>query len=122
MTTPSKPVALIVEDEPLILMLAAEAFLDAGFAVLRAESADEALSIYSAETSVDLLFADVNMPGVLDGIDLAENLVRLDPSLQIIITSALPIIRSVDHLSVNFVAKPYSPIAVGEAARELLKA
>lgn len=122
MITPAKPVALIVEDEPLILMLAVEAFIDAGFAVLEADCADEALSICNTGASVDLLFTDVNMPGALDGIDLAENLIRLNPGLQIIITSALPIVRSVDHLSASFVSKPYSSVSVGVFARELLKA
>ncbi len=120
MIKPSKPVALIVEDEPLILMLAEVAFVDAGFVVLKAESADEALSIYITQASVDILFTDVNLPGEMDGIDLAESLIQLDPRLPIIITSALPIVRCVDHLSANFVSKPYSPIAVGAVARELL--
>ena len=91
MTQSGKPIALIVEDESLIRMLAVEAFLEAGFEVLEAEHASEALSVHGAAAEVHLLFTDVNMPGELNGIDLAERLKAATPTLHVIITSALPI-------------------------------
>jgi len=118
----SKPVVLIVEDEPLIRMLAVEAFLDDGFIVLEAEHAARALLIYGGDVRVQVLFTDVNMPGEMNGIDLAEHLKRLAPELQVIITSALPILRSVDHLPAMFMAKPYVMRDVCGAARGLLAA
>jgi CheY-like chemotaxis protein len=121
MTKHAGPVVLIVEDEPMIRMVATEAFLDAGFVVLEAEHAAEAMSIYDG-AGVALLFTDVNMPGDLNGIDLAERLFAMTPGLKIIIASALPVLRSVDHLSATFFAKPYRADAVSAAALELLAA
>src|ERR1700761_3766264 len=109
MTQSAKPVALVVEDEALIRMLAADAFLAAGFEVLEAEHAASALMIHDGAATVHVLFTDVNMPGELNGIDLAERLKAASPALHVIITSALPILRPVDHLPATFVTKPYDP-------------
>lgn len=122
MTSHAKPVVLVVEDESMIRMLAVDAFLEEGFAVLEAEHAAEALLVYGSAARVQVLFTDVNMPGALDGIDLAEQLKALAPRLHVIITSALPIVRPVDHLPATFIAKPYDLQAVCQAAKDLLAA
>jgi len=122
MNSHPKPVVLIVEDEDLIRMIAVDAFLDDGFVVLEAEHAAEALLIYGSDARVQVLFTDINLPGQLNGIDLAEQLKALDPRLHVIITSALPILRSVDHLPATFIAKPYDLEAVCRTAKYLLAA
>jgi CheY-like chemotaxis protein len=66
------PVILLVEDEVLIRMLAAEILSEAGFTVIESASADEALTILQARSDVQLLFTDVNMPGSLDGLALGR--------------------------------------------------
>ena len=103
-------------------MLAVEAFQDDGFIVLEAEHAASALLIYGEDVRVQVLFTDVNMPRKMNGIDLAEHLKPLAPELQVIITSALPILRSIDHLPATFMAKPYVMRDVCCAAGELLAA
>jgi CheY-like chemotaxis protein len=122
MTQVQKPVVLIVEDEHLIRMLAVAAFLDEGFIVLEAEHAADALLIQGGDVRVQVLFTDVNMPGVMNGIDLAERLKALTPDLHVIITSALPVLRPVDHLPATFISKPYDIEAVCQAAVGLLAA
>jgi CheY-like chemotaxis protein len=122
MTPSPKPVVLVVEDEGMIRMLAVDAFADEGFVVLEAEHAAEALLVYDAAAGVQILFTDVNMPGLLNGIDLAERLKAPAPHLHVIITSALPIARSVDHLPATFVEKPYDLQAVCKTAKDLLAA
>ncbi|WP_395443286.1 hypothetical protein [Caulobacter sp. UC70_42] len=54
--------------------------------------------MYAAHTNITVLFTDVNMPGAMNGIDLAESLKALAPDLHVLVTSALPILRPVDHL------------------------
>src|SRR3954470_2914165 len=66
------PLVLVVEDEPLVRMVAAEGLEDAGFEVLEAESADDALRILNERSDVGVLFTDVNMPGHFDGVELAR--------------------------------------------------
>ena len=122
MTQFPKPVVLIVEDEPLIRMLAVDAFQEAGFLVLEADCAAEALLVSGGEPCIRLLFTDVNMPGEMNGIDLAEHLKRLIPKLHLMITSALPVSRPVGHLSALFVAKPYRIKDVCRTAQDLMAA
>jgi DNA-binding NtrC family response regulator len=122
MTYPLAPAVLIVEDETLIRIIAVEAFLDAGFIVLEAECAAHALVVLRGAAEVHLLFTDVNMPGTMTGIDLAEQLQAAKPRLHVIITSALPILRSISHMRATFVAKPYGLEAVCETARNLMAA
>lgn len=122
MPCPATPVVLIVEDEILIRMVAADAFIEAGFFVFEAEHADHALRVLADLTEVHVLFTDVNMPGTMDGIALAERLKASSPGLHVIVTSAMPIPRPIDHLPATFVPKPYRAEAVCRAARELLAA
>ena len=122
MTKASNPIVLVVEDEMLIRMLAVEAFKDDGFAVLEAEHAADALQLFANQALIHVLFTDVNMPGEINGIDLAEQLKAARPGLHLIITSALPILRPVEHLPATFVTKPYDPSSVSRIARELLAA
>ena len=78
---------LVVEDETLTrLMLGAE--LEAcGYRVIEAANADEALLILRGNPSVKLLFTDVNMPGVLDGLALAQLARAEHPGVKVIIAS-----------------------------------
>jgi two-component system, response regulator PdtaR len=120
MKNASKPVVLIVEDETLIRMLATDAFVEAGFEVLEAEHAAHAICVHERSAPVHVLFTDVNMPGELNGIDLAERLKAQSASLLVIITSALPILRSVDDIPATFVTKPYDAESVSRTAMALL--
>jgi len=122
MNTACKPVALVVEDETLIRMMAVDAFLEAGFEVLEAEHAAQAMVVHAGAALIHVLFTDVNMPGELNGIDLAERLRAQSAGLAIIITSALPILRPVDHLAATFVTKPYDAGSVSQTAIALLAA
>src|SRR5215203_2112901 len=67
------PVVLLVEDEPLVRMTAADELEEAGFQVLEAANADVALKVLEARSDeVQVLFTDVDMPGSMDGLALAE--------------------------------------------------
>ncbi|HEY2356752.1 MAG TPA: response regulator [Phenylobacterium sp.] len=122
MTHLADPIILIVEDEALIRTLAVEAFSEEGFLVLEAEHAAGALLIVDDGPEIHVLFTDVNMPGEMNGIDLAERLKAAAPGLHVFITSALPVIRPVDHIPATFVSKPYDPGTVSRAAKALLAA
>ncbi|MGZ3377925.1 MAG: response regulator [Phenylobacterium sp.] len=122
MTQSPKPTVLIVEDEDLIRMLAVDGFIDAGFTVLEAAHAAEAIRIHGCAHRVEVLFTDVNMPGELNGIDLAERLRATAPGLHIVITSALPLQRPLHHLGATFIEKPYDVSEVCRATRNLLAA
>src|SRR3954454_23372164 len=78
---------LIVEDEPIVRMMAAMEVEDAGFAVLEAESADAAIRILDSRLDVRIVFSDIDMPGSMNGIQLAGAVRRRWPPIDIILTS-----------------------------------
>jgi CheY-like chemotaxis protein len=65
---------LLVEDEPLVRMLLAEELREAGLSVVEAGDAGEALSFLSATDQIDIVVTDIQMPGDMDGRELARDL------------------------------------------------
>lgn len=101
---------LIVEDECLIRMLAADVAAEHGYAVLEADGSDEAISLLEREPDIDIVFTDIDMPGRCDGLMLAKHIRLSWPSVRIVITSGKVRPRE-DELPEGslFLAKPYRP-------------
>ena len=103
------PVVLVVEDELLVRMTAADELEEAGFQVLEAANADVAMAVLEARSEeVVVLFTDVDMPGSMDGMALAEQVHRRWPHVLLLISSgyARPHPDEIpDHG--HFVPKPY---------------
>lgn len=78
---------LVVEDETLIRIIAADALEESGFKVLEAANAAEALIILKDHQEVAVLFTDINMPGDMDGLDLARRVASERPEIKVIVTS-----------------------------------
>jgi len=115
------PLVLVVEDEPFVRMIAAEGLEDAGFQVIEAATADDALKILNARDDVGVLFTDVNMPGSVDGVELARMVHERWPLLRIIITSGRDRPQRSDIPEEGrFVAKPYRPGEVASVISELI--
>ena len=101
-------VVLIVEDEALIRMNAADRITQAGWQPLEAADAEEALTILARDSSVTVLFTDINMPGSMNGLELVERAYLSRPEIQIIITSGKEIVpRERMPMNGTFLAKPY---------------
>ena len=117
----SLPNALIVvvDDDVFERMGASDMFSDAGYRVLEAGNADEALQIFETNADIKLLFTDVSMPGSMSGSDLARYVAERWPSIGIIITSGRPRPLKLP-LSMLFHDKPYEPAAVLRQAREMM--
>ena len=71
----------------LIRIVLAEELRDAGFSVIEAASAEEALAWLSAGGAVDVVFSDIRMPGSLNGLDMTRLLRERYPALPVILTS-----------------------------------
>ena len=73
MTATEQPYAvLVVEDEPLVRALAVDVLEEAGFNVLEAPTADYALVVLETREDICVLLTDVDMPGRLNGFQLAR--------------------------------------------------
>lgn len=100
---------LIVEDEPILRFDAVDILRIAGFDTLEAANADEAL-MHFENNKIDTLYADINMPGPMDGLGLAKRVSSLWPKTKIILVSGfLRMTSSELAKGMAFVAKPVSP-------------
>lgn len=107
----SKPITtrsiLIVEDEALIRFDLIDFFEDAGFRVFEAADADEAIEILERERTIRVVLTDIQMPGSLDGLNLAHYVRDRFPPTALIVTSGALSPRQADMpIDSFFVPKP----------------
>jgi CheY-like chemotaxis protein len=108
---PLNALIVVVDDDVFERMGASIMFVDAGYRVLEAGDADEALLFFETNADVRLLFTDVSMPGSMSGSDLAHQVAERWPGVGIIVTSGRPRPHQLP-LSMLFHDKPYEPAAV----------
>jgi two-component system, response regulator PdtaR len=120
-STPDPASILIVEDEALVRLFGAGIFADAGFRTMGAANSEEALDLLGADSKVNLLFTDVNLPGTMDGLALARQVSCRWPHIGIIVVSgqSWPQPHELPAGS-RFHRKPYDPDTVVRHARELV--
>jgi two-component system, response regulator PdtaR len=94
---------LVVEDEVLLRMAVSAHLRDAGFAVVEAVDADEAIELLRADPSIQFVFSDVMMPGAIDGNQLATLIGERYPAIRVLLTSGVA-----QRNARAFIAKPYS--------------
>ena len=83
----ARQVVLVVEDDPLLRMMAVDLVEDAGFDAVEATGADQAIEIMESRTDIDVLFTDVDMPGCMNGVGLANWARAANTPLGIVVTS-----------------------------------
>src|SRR3984957_6427040 len=116
MEIPLNAPIVVVDDDVFERMGASVMFVDAGYRVLEAGDADEALRFFETNADVRLLFTDVSMPGSMSGSDLAHQVAERWPGVGIIVTSGRPRPHKLP-LSMLFHDKPYEPADVLRQAR-----
>jgi CheY-like chemotaxis protein len=115
---------LVVDDEPLVLLLLKRVLTEAGYNVLEAESGEEALEVSASFAGrIHLLLTDLRMPGI-SGQQLSAALVQHRPDVQVIYMSgycdrAAAGLNSLDG-SVAFLQKPFGRPSLLAAIHEVL--
>ena len=119
-TAAKGPVVLVVEDDFLIRICAVEMIETAGFDVVEATNADEAIEILEARLDITVVFTDIQMPGSMDGLKLAAAIRGRWPPIKIVATSGIVDVRKADlPEGGRFLPKPYSSAEIVKALREL---
>jgi CheY-like chemotaxis protein len=122
-TAGKRSVVLVVEDDFLIPIDAVEMVEAAGFDVVEAASADEAMKILEARLDITVVFTDIQMPGSMDGLKLAAAIRGRWPPIKIVATSGIVDVRKVDlPEGGRFLPKPYSSAEIVQTLRELTSA
>ena len=116
-------VVLIVEDEFLIRMDAVDMIRAAGFEVVEAADADEAILILEDRLDITVVFTDIHMPGSMDGLKLAAAIRGRWPPIKIVATSGRAKVTGDDlPAGSRFLPKPYSAREIVGTLRELTDA
>jgi DNA-binding NtrC family response regulator len=109
---------LLVEDDPFVRMVTADYFREAGFLVIEALDAAEAIQVMS-QTEIDVVFTDIRMPGEMSGSHLAIWINERHKGLPVLITSGV-FAGTRYPLAKNFFPKPYRLDAVHKRVLEVL--
>jgi DNA-binding NtrC family response regulator len=104
---------LVVEDDSLINLMATDELQKAGYEVISAFNADEAIEILENRGDIRLIFTDIDMPGSMDGLKLAAAVRHRWPPVRIIITSGKHLPAELPDGAI-FIPKPYTAAKVIE--------
>jgi CheY-like chemotaxis protein len=103
-------VVLVVEDEILVRSVTAEFLRIAGYNVVEAANAAEAVAVFTAGTVIDLVFSDINFmagPNSMDGVGLARWVSQHHPGVHVILTSGNTQAARAADVAATFLSKPY---------------
>jgi two-component system, response regulator PdtaR len=103
-----KRIILVVEDDGLIRMDAADMVRNLGFETIEAANADEAISLLEGCSDIAVVFTDIQMPGSMDGLRLVAVIRDRWPPIALLVTSgqASPPAAALP-LGARFISKPY---------------
>jgi CheY-like chemotaxis protein len=109
---------LLVEDEPLVRIMAEEDLAELGCAVTAADSGDAAIDVLAGGAEFDVLVTDIRMPGSLDGWALAREVRRRFPGIGIVYVSGYAGETHDPLPGSHFVKKPYRLEQLHQAVRD----
>ncbi len=118
---------LAVDDHAEVLDIAVESLTTLGYCVSTAANAEEALRVFEAATEagrpIDLLFSDIIMPGGMNGIALADEVLKRNPAVKVLLATGYneDLVDGPARRGLDVLGKPYrhSELAdrVGQALR-----
>jgi CheY-like chemotaxis protein len=85
---PSRPAALIVEDQPFIGMVASDILRESGFQTFHAYDASDAATVLHEHPEIELVVTDAELPGTVTGLELCRRVSEQRPDVQLVVTSA----------------------------------
>ena len=117
-----KIAVLVVEDEPITRIDVVDQLEQSGFEVFQASNANAAIKLLETNSTIRVLFTDIDMPRSMDGLKLAAAVRDRWPPIQIVITSGL---RKIDIVALpqetKFFPKPYNVSEVASTMREMIR-
>jgi CheY-like chemotaxis protein len=111
---PEAPQVLVVEDDFFVRQAAVAYLEDRGFSVLDAGNADDAITLLRGDWRICAVFTDIQMPGSMDGLALAQWIAEERPDVKVLLTSGHVAATKLQGQQV--VTKPY---ALDEVERQL---
>ncbi len=115
---------LVVEDNPVVLRTAVLMLESLGYTALKAKDGAEALTVIEQVGVIDLLLADVILPGDTSGIELAITVRRANPTIKAMVMSGYPEERlnttALSEAGIRLFKKPFRMQTIASAIEEAL--
>ncbi len=86
--TPSRPAALIVEEQPFVGMVASDILRESGFDTFHAYDARDAEAVLDRHPEIEVIVTDAQLAGDVTGIDFCRRVSAERPDVQLVVTSA----------------------------------
>lgn len=113
----------MVEDDAFLRMVAVEFIGEAGFPLLEASSADEAIALLESHPGIRVVFSDIEMPGSMDGLKLCHYIRdRWPPVLLIVASGKMFVAERQLPIGAKFFPKPYDHSMIVSTIKSLLRA
>ena len=107
--TPSRPAALIVEDQPFIGMVASDILRESGFQTFHAYDASTAAEVLEEHPEIAVVVTGAELPGDVDGLELCRRVSQQRPNVQLVVTSASEEVTAGDvPIGARLLRKPYA--------------
>jgi two-component system NtrC family sensor kinase len=117
---------LVVEDDPAVLAFEVEALTGSGYSVLEARNGREAIKIMEANSDIVLLFTDVVLAEGMNGREVADRAVALNPKMKVLFATGYTKNAIVHHgrldQGVELLSKPFTTNELLRRVRKLLEA
>jgi CheY-like chemotaxis protein len=110
---------LLVDDEAVLRFVVAESLRDAGLTVIEARSGADAVGYLASGARVDLVFSDIQMPGEINGVQLARHVHANYPAIPVLLTSGTEH-PSPLNAEPRFIPKPFDLNHVVTTVEQLL--
>jgi len=115
-------IVLLAEDDPIIRRFIITSLEREDFIVFPANSGAEALEVCRNIVKVDLLLTDVRMGDGLNGVELAERIMKERPGTKVLVMSGFPETRiEAAEKQLPFLGKPFTSALLIERVRSILK-
>ena len=115
---------LVVDDEVELAVIATSVLEELGYTVVCAGSGPAAVKVLEENTTIDLVFSDVVMPGGMSGLDLAAILTHKYPHLKLLLTTGFAVEAdtptSVTESKHEVLRKPYRAMELAKRIRKIL--
>ena len=87
---PSRPAALIVEDQPFVGMVASDILRESGFETFHAYDASAAAAVLEEHPEIEVVVTEAQLPGEVTGIELCQRLSKQRPDVRLVVTAESP--------------------------------
>jgi two-component system, response regulator PdtaR len=105
----SRPVALIVEDQPFVGLVAADILRESGFQTFHAFDAEAATLLLDEHPEIEVVVTEARLPGDVTGVELCRRVSRQRPQVRFVVTATSPELHR-DHVpsGARVLRKPYT--------------